>query len=225
MVACITSSIHMDKHEKRLLEGMKSVGVLPREEALLAASDLYKAEIVTHHGMPSPVIFRSGNVQETAVSVHLQCLAGIHYNPARAIAKSVSQTNPKFINTTEENLEINIQPEKLLKSLKRMIAVEEEEEINFKCDCGHTDLKFGTYPVSIADTRFCGLVDTGAQVSLITEATLNKIKGKDQRKTKQNVRLVRDPSFSGDNQKGLESVNGRGLYPPNEEEEQCERMH
>ena len=37
---------------------MKHEGVLPREETLLAACELYNMVIVVLHGMKSPVVFR-----------------------------------------------------------------------------------------------------------------------------------------------------------------------
>ena len=168
----------LDKQRIKYTKAMMHQGVLPSDELLLAACDLFNVEIHVHHGMKWPVIFKTNKVDPTIKIVHLQCLSGIHYNPV-ASKKSVKiSQKDKLINVlrvVEEQNEISsidVQEETVEDPLKVMGLTQRA-----LCKCNHRiDESSCTCIVSVGDSKFCALLDTGAQVSLITEEVWNHLK-------------------------------------------------
>ena len=168
----------LDKQRIKYIRAMMHKGVLPSDELLLAACDLFNVEIHVHHGMKWPVIFKTNKVDPIIKIVHLQCLSGIHYNPV-ASKKSVKiSQKDKLINVlrvVEEQNEISpidVQEETVEDPLKVMGLTQRA-----LCKCNHRiEESSCTCIVSVGESKFCALLDTGAQVSLITEEVWNHLK-------------------------------------------------
>ena len=84
--------LDFNKHVKRTLLCMKRPGQLPITELLLVFSDLYKLTVLVHYGISAPILFCAEGVDLSA-RIHLQCLAGIHYNPVQETLLYSSKVN------------------------------------------------------------------------------------------------------------------------------------
>ena len=173
--------LNLDKQRIKHLRAMRYKGVLPCDELLMAACDMFNIEVHVHHGMKWPIIFKTNKVDNPIKVVHLQCLAGIHYNPVAC---------KKNLKIPEKNKLVHVL--KVVKEQSEISTEDTEEEAYedaFKvmasthralCKCNHR-IEEGscTCIVSVGDAKFCAMLDTGAQVSLITEEVWNHLKEND----------------------------------------------
>ena len=142
---------------------------------LVSIASLYEVEIRVFHDMPTPVVYRpntnSGNV------IYLQCLSHIHYNPlyCRKAIKDISdgklvnmvqnlyhKDDDKFDSNYED---VNLMNEILLKEVTK--------------ECQHCDLS-PSINLSYNFHNLCSLIDSGAQVCLVSNDTWNKVKKGDE---------------------------------------------
>ena len=163
---------------KKEIKNMMYEGMLPCDEVIISACDLYNLEVRVHCGMTSPVVFKTNKDPNNIKIVNLQGLSGIHYNPVICIRKG-----------KQEILKKNIQEVNVLMQSPLIISTEHETEekelliqtLNKNNQCRHKNYGNSCLCiVSAADINFCALADTGAQVSLITEDVWNKIKNSGQ---------------------------------------------
>ena len=93
--------IVLKKDNRIHVQAMKSPGVLPIEEVLFAACNVYNVRVMVHHGMRSPVIYQISGA-DYKHTIHLQCLAGIHFNPARSVnPKQEIEISSKCVNSSK----------------------------------------------------------------------------------------------------------------------------
>ena len=100
--------MNLNKHRRKEIKAMKYDGVLPCDQCLLAACDLYNVEIIVHYGIPTPIVYKVNNTNANSQVVHLQCISGIHFNPVICIKnKSKQKYDEKNINILEvdQNIE------------------------------------------------------------------------------------------------------------------------
>lgn len=152
------------KDNKRALKLMRKKGNLPREELLLAASEVFNVITHVHHGMDKPVVFRSHRSTDQFPVVHLQCLAGIHYNPVLDRRMNEVVVPEKLINMSfATDKEMSISP------------VELEEYHLFSVSRNHFcthDAIHNTCVLGFGSSQFCALIDTGSQISIIKETVV-----------------------------------------------------
>ena len=174
--------IKLNKENKKQFKVMREDGQLPCQEILLAACKVFNVEIWVHYGISSPTIFKVNSNSNQPV-IHLQCLAGIHFNPV--VAKSNKSLNllikEKNINLLYHNEEIDP-------------SNHQEMEDEIECDdikvlytyhklvkeCNHSLLPSVGCILSVGHTKFCTLIDTGAQVSLLAECVWDELKKTDE---------------------------------------------
>ena len=93
------------KNLTKSLKVMRSPGQLPIPEVLLAFSEQYKLQIIVHYGIADPIIFCFSETSENYSRVHLQCLAGVHYNPLQETLEyrpsSHKQKNINYATSTD----------------------------------------------------------------------------------------------------------------------------
>ena len=89
-------NVKIEKGRRALIQAMKQADVLPCEEAILAAADLFACDIWVHHGMPAPVVYKSQNNEDRVI--HLYCRAGVHFNPMRKLPKAEMKLKNKLVN-------------------------------------------------------------------------------------------------------------------------------
>ena len=71
-----------NKEERKKIASIRHSNQLPSQVIFLAACSLFDVDIWMHHGMSQPVIYRHGNKgKDNKNIVHLQCKAGINFNP------------------------------------------------------------------------------------------------------------------------------------------------
>ena len=168
--------IKLDKVYRQTMRIMKRDGILPCEKILLAACDVYNLIIMVHHGMKSPVMYQLRNVNENTVTIHLQCISGIHFNPVIAKKQYRNEVIAKNINVLHEQ-----EPSENVEEVRneiQMINVQ-IEAMEDQCQCNHADGQF-RYVFSLGNVKFCGIIDTGAEVSVVSESVWKKLVEQDQ---------------------------------------------
>ena len=161
--------LKLDRDTKRMFKAMRNDGILPSEKVLLAACCLFNIEIQVHHGMKSPVMFKNNMNQETSQIIHLQCLSGVHYNPVVAKQNYINFVLPKYVNVAVETQE---------EIPKDPLEVDSVQQVNVQmilpeCECAHMSNQLSKQVFSRGSVTFCSIVDTGAEISLISD-TLSK---------------------------------------------------
>ena len=69
----------------KLLKQLRNPGQMPIPEMLLAFAQRFEVTVCVHFGGDKPVLYKC--LLEDAPRLHLQCLAGIHYNPVEESKK------------------------------------------------------------------------------------------------------------------------------------------
>ena len=168
-------NVRCDKERRKWIEVMMFKGVLPCEEILLAAADLYSVEIWIHCGMKTPVVYKAK--QSTDIIVHMQCLAGTHYNPLTKFKKSLEiNILDKNINAqfTDEPTEIEqINPTELETN---QVNISQPVITEHFSSCNHHWKEFGKCIVKMNEEQFCAVFDTGAQICVISDSVVRKIR-------------------------------------------------
>ena len=153
---------------------MEFPGSVLRDYMIPVFCFLFDVEVWVHCGLKKPVVYRkpgSSGVDGRSSSVHIQCISGLHYNPLVAFG-----------------------------SLEHLREIKEEVPIVGFCDIGHQVVE-GVLSVpldqpfvysgvcckhtkaSLSKTVFmvgsfvgCALLDTGAQISLISESVFERLR-------------------------------------------------
>lgn len=156
--------LKLDKAMRGQIKQMRYPGCLPSVTVLLAFSALYGVLVVVHHGMRHPVLYNHSveAVESPPERFHLQCLAGIHYNPVRELPGYHPSENGTMPLVPIES-DLGRGEDECVSDDSNL----EHSECEVAC-CTHVgDVPVGT-SVVIGQRTFCSFADTGAQVSLIT---------------------------------------------------------
>ena len=146
--------------------------VMPCMEVLMAASDLFNVTIHVHHGMKYPLVYKSSKLVPEAIVIHLQCKSGIHFNPVAARSNADTFVSDKLVQFVDLSTSDSSEVDSFTDDLQVMV-----QGYNDKCICKHKETEnFCTFSSSIEGYNFCSLIDTGAEVSLISEELWVKIK-------------------------------------------------
>ena len=168
-----------NKQTDKMLKLMRHPGQLPVQEALTVFADMYEVTVCVHFGGDRPVIYQ-GPESSSELQVHLQCLAGVHYNP---VCETRSY-DPKSIMIglfMDSNL---YYAGRLEPDIKSTIEVTKEDTEDDEEDgetlgnpiqlftCSHEMGGDGVIRVSLEDDSYCAILDSGAQISLVTESLI-----------------------------------------------------
>ena len=163
--------IKFDKVTKGKFKLYTLPDVMLPEVFLLAFSHLYQLQVWVHHGFNNPVIYRPDGVITGDITsrIHLQCLAMTHYNPA---------TENRLY---EPPLLIGRDP--MIDSIEVSCACDDHSIPDITLDdnllisnCNHPLPGSSSSTVmTIEDFKCCALIDTGAQVSLLSSAVWNNL--------------------------------------------------
>ena len=172
--------VNLDRESRKSLRSMKYEGVLPREELILVAADIFNLKILVHYGMPSPIVYIKQKEETEVQTVHLQCLANVHFNPVICMKNKFQENvKDKCVNyvvtqhdTTEEK--VNINSTNNINSRKQINIQTRKYESEFHCI--HDTAEFCKYVYDVEGVKFCTIIDTGSQISAISESTWNAIK-------------------------------------------------
>ena len=133
---------------------------MPCLEVILAASFLYKAKILVYFWSAEPVTFIDRLIVEPLHTIYLQCVGGIHFNPLKEQGYQTEGGSTQIYQVCQVT-DCDISP----KSDSSITALTCET-------CGTS-----THPriaVEYAGKNFCGILDTGAEVSLMRRSVLDK---------------------------------------------------
>lgn len=174
--------LKLNKQQRKQMKLMISPGQQPCSEILLAACQLFNLEIYVHHGMSSPIVFRNDNTTDKNQLIHLQCISMVHYNPVYERKRNEvlrNTINDKSINLCWKENETNEQ-------IRDDTDEDNDSEIEmsdmigklYKCHltCCHKPAAVSGSVVEYQGNKFCCLIDTGAQVSLMSEFVWNSLK-------------------------------------------------
>ena len=134
---------------------------------------MFNVEIQVHHGMPNPIVYKLRKSDPSLEIIHLQCLSGIHFNPVINRKDTKIKTLDKYVNCIYMEEETALaEPVDFVCEINMMVQAEQES-----FSCRHNKAGDGcTVVASVGNTKFCALIDTGAQVNLISEEVWSEIR-------------------------------------------------
>ena len=161
----------LSKRNLKYLNAMARPGVAPFQEILAVASKVYQVNICVHFGANQPLIYSSlyPRGENSNKNVHLQCLGGVHYNwilerPDYQVAVQVDQLD-------DENCLQDMDME-IVQDAHRVFLGAPGHQFQ---DCTHARLGPMILNTVAFGKNFCGLLDSGSQVSLVDEDVLKQL--------------------------------------------------
>ena len=168
--------IKLDKEKSKQLKAMKRPNTLPCDEVLLAACAVFNIELRVHHGMSSPVVYKVKGAENDKRVGHLQCIAGIHFNPVIEMRSNndckVKEKNINIIQIVDEDAKVETHKE------VEKVNLHVDDDVG-KCQRHCYKGALCSLQTSVDGETFCIVMDTGAEVSAISEELWNKIKDND----------------------------------------------
>ena len=161
--------ISFDNIKRKDLRMMKVKGQLPAFDLLMAASHLYSLRVLVYFWPQSPVVYQMGDPD---CSVHMQCISGIHFNllvfigggdPPNIASCSVNTISDSVVVNPSERHDDEMAEEVELS----------HDELNEGRDCQHAVCPLPTIQVVVEGLKLCALMDTGAEISLISSQAVN----------------------------------------------------
>ena len=163
------------KATKQQLRLMQLPEQLPTFEILLVFSYLYNLRVYVHLGTEFPLIFdyRESHNNDNNNCIHLQCIAGIHFNPVSELRnhdKSIYSENSKsnYIlrdQTINEPVDVNNRSD--------------DEDVlrvsSFQCQRECKDKFVISVWVVASEQSHCALIDTGSQISIIRQSVWDNL--------------------------------------------------
>ena len=163
----------LTRASKNSIRAMQYLGCVPALELLLAASRLFNLVIWVHFGASCPVVFQDPKVENPS-RIHVQCLAGVHYNPIIELKN--------FIPSSEVVSGTKICQEKLVPDVQIQEDLTETPVVQYSAEvspltlsCFHENNHGSQCIVLVENTPCCALLDTGAEVSLVSMSVLDKL--------------------------------------------------
>ena len=156
--------IELTRCRRRELSLMKTTGQLLPEVVLLAACNLFDQQVWVHCGMERPVIHAGPGQPPAGPSgrVHLQWLAGVHFNPVVESGEYKPVVSGNFCVPEERTEVVEPADEGGFGDIEVCAQWPESE-----CSCPPTSCS--SVSLNLGGLLRCALVDTGAQISLIRE--------------------------------------------------------
>lgn len=153
---------------------MRCEGQLPSFDLLMVASRIYSTKIHVYFRAENPVVYQ---FKDFATVIHLQCISVVHFNPLVPLG---NYNLPNYKNcsiNTVESLEKVVAYNKPCDAVDVMDDVVSGQLIiqNNAIFCPHTDSQLPRVRVSIGDRDVCAVLDSGAQLSLVSASVLDVI--------------------------------------------------
>ena len=172
-----TYKIILDREARKQLRLMRCAGQMPSFDLLVAASRIYCVRIFVYFRSSNPVIYQFDNYEPV---IHLQCVSGIHFNPLIAV---VNYTPPNIkhcsVNTVQRPVLLSVckaEPDIDLTSDEDDTLTEELLFINTNTKyCSHPSTSLPYVCISIGNWSMCAMFDTGAEISIVSQSTLETI--------------------------------------------------
>ena len=171
--------LKLDRDSRRMLKVSMTPGQLPPLEVLFAASRIYDVRILVYFWPEQPIIYQY--THESKKSIYLQCSSGVHFNPLIEV-KNYQEPDPRHcpVNSIRQVSQIycnnRFGTDDVLLDLEFDFDCADVHDEYKSITCGHN---LGSQPVvrvSLGLFHTCALLDTGAEISLVSAVTLNAIK-------------------------------------------------
>lgn len=185
--------LKLTKSLKQEVNLMQYDGQLMCHEAMLAFGHLFGCVVLVHYGGRSPIVYMPYSCSDLRGQsrVHLQCLAGVHFNPLHETEK---YTLPELLRS-EMQTRSALQPTVGGAEASATDTVDEGEEelcehiehldgpaadvlmdLCPKVWCKHhVPTHIASISVEIQGATYCVLLDTGAQVSCVSKNTVESL--------------------------------------------------
>ena len=166
-----------------MLRLMEQPGQLPLTECIMACSKIYEVQIWVHLGMDNPIIFWPPSLKKDPITrVHLQNLAGVHYNAMVESGKFASTMMEDLDKIVQENLwrrgeprndePLHLKTEDLTlnQNMQSLFAT----QTSIQTTCTHSTNPV-TLPILVHGVPACAILDTGSEICLVNMGLLRKI--------------------------------------------------
>jgi hypothetical protein len=166
-------NIKIDKHIRRDLQIIRHEDQLPSIEVLLAASGCFAVKIFVYYWKSNPIVFQvpqKNGAFPTRV-IHLHCLGGIHFDPLVETCEYKELSFSSFVAPCM--VELTTSGEVLSESWEDGLDVAEEPKLGL-LDCQHASCDQPRIKIKLGKGTYCAILDTGAEISLITKSALDK---------------------------------------------------
>ena len=176
-----------NKQERNKLKLMKRPNVMVCNEALLAVSKLYRIEIRVYHDIKIPVVYSASADSEKGRVIYLQCKGFCHFNPLTNKQKSDSQVSERYINciVNETNSYGGVDEDSI--NVGNLYELKDKKSESVQCNHEMTSLQCIT---KYNEVELCTIIDTGSQVSLISEDTWRKMRTGEEQVIPETAELV-----------------------------------
>ena len=165
------------KTMKKTLKAMLNDGQRLCSEIFLAASRVFNVQIRVYHDISIPVVYEFDQKEKKPV-INLQCKAYVHYNPLFSKKVEDEITSKRNVNTCSGQdvlADDSSEDDNDNGDLVQCLFGEKDTSENLILMCKHEKLASGI-ELEYNGMKLCGLIDTGAQVSVIDELCWEKIK-------------------------------------------------
>ena len=189
--------VKLDRLARKKLKLMQHGGQLPGVEFIFAFGELYKCVVLVHFGGERPIGYYPPSIARDQVPqyVHLQCLSGVHYNPAFAeenyrdvdqvsylkpvLERSVGPTDSSDFLEQEQSIEpydlTEVPCSTQLEPKTNLHTVTGAGETKW-CPAGvHAREHEVAILVEVMGQALCALLDTGAQTSCIGRSVVDSL--------------------------------------------------
>ena len=166
----------LTKSSRKQIKAMRYPGSLPALELLLAISSLFSVEVWVHFGSTNPIVFQDPTVVNPS-RIHLQCLAGVHFNPLIELKNYLVPDQFALANRilTKKN-RAEAPPVKDTDDTSDVPAVLYSSDFtSVTLNCQHNSGHPVQCVVYVEGIPCCALLDTGAQVSLVNASTVKHL--------------------------------------------------
>jgi hypothetical protein len=165
--------LDLDRSSRKELRLMRQAGQLPSLDLLVVASRLFEVQIFVYFWATQPVIYQFDNFPTI---IHLQCISGIHFNPLIEINGysppdvdrcdvNCVQSGKQAVSAAESlDADSGSETDDLTKSL---LTIDHSRTI-----CNHPISSLPQVWISIADHDLCAVLDSGAEISLVSVSAL-----------------------------------------------------
>lgn len=174
-----TLGLNLNKEIKKRVLLIKQTGQLPTEFVFSAVCNIFSVELWFYHGMTCPVIYKSKTSQVGGNSciLHIQCKSGIHFNPllnCNDDRNLVNLIDAKNINCHSREPNHNNNKLSLLNNQSEYgDNVDDIKAPSQRCNfCKGWN---NCTVIEISGARCCAIIDTGAQVSLISDTVFSTL--------------------------------------------------
>ena len=170
----------LDKVARNRIRAMRYSGCVPALELLLAFSKCFGLQVWLHYGPTYPVVYCHSDVNDGPI-IHIQCLGGVHFNPVSELKNFVLPS--KVFSGSKLVWKLPDRNDTLAVDIDEEVNVGESEtpEILYTTEVeGGSQLRCNHAPhpsrcqVWVNGVVFCALIDTGAQVSVVSESVLSE---------------------------------------------------